>query len=385
MQVAQLEIQQSVIELVDHNLKQAIQRGASDIHWEPFSDHLRIRFRQDGLLHEYGRQALSSSQQITSRLKVLASLDIAEKRLPQDGQFSFLFENNTVDCRVSVCPTLYGEKIVIRLLNNEQQHIKIAALGMEQQQQCSFFNAIEQPQGLILITGPTGSGKTVTLYSALDHLNHIDRNISTIEDPVEIKLHGINQVSVNPKISLDFSAALRAFLRQDPDIIMIGEMRDLETAEIAIKAAQTGHLVLSTLHTNSAAESINRLLNMGIPTYQIVNCFQLIIAQRLVRKLCEHCKIAVKTPPPDLANTKIYSAKQAGCDKCHHGYLGRTAIYEMIPFSYKMKQALLTKTSFTEYLKQHAFQDLKMSGIEKVKAGITSLEEIYRITITDDS
>lgn len=381
----ELEIQPSIINLVEDIINHAIHEKASDIHLEPYVDQLRIRFRIDGLLREYQTLTSQWMLQIISRIKVLASLDISEKRLPQDGHFNWPFNQKNIDCRISTCPTIFGEKIVIRLLDSSQEQFNIAELGMSDAHQTIFLNAIAQPQGLILVTGPTGSGKTVTLYSAINHLNNIERNISTIEDPVEIKLHGINQVSVNPKIGLTFSHALRAFLRQDPDVIMVGEMRDFETAEIAIKAAQTGHLVLSTLHTNSAAESIHRLLNMGIPAYQIVNCFHLIIAQRLARKLCQHCRILQENNLTELPFTTHYTANKKGCHQCHQGYQGRTAIYEMIQFTPTVKNMLLATQSLTALTNNPQFISLRSSGYQKITAGITSLEELYRITIHNET
>ena len=281
-----------IVKFVNKILLEAIKQGASDIHFEPYEREYRIRYRQDGILHEVATPPASLSARITARIKVMSNLDISERRVPQDGGFKMkISKSRSIDFRVSTCPTSGGEKVVMRILDPSSAKLGIEALGFSPVQQAHFVKAIERPQGMILVTGPTGSGKTVTLYTALNILNTIEVNISTAEDPVEIKVPGINQVNINPKAGLTFSGALRSFLRQDPDIIMVGEIRDLETAEIAVKAAQTGHLVLSTLHTNSAAETLNRLVNMGIPTFNIASSVTIIIAQRLARKLCEHCKV----------------------------------------------------------------------------------------------
>jgi len=376
-----VEIQPSMIQLVDDVIYEAIQKKASDIHWEPFSEFLRLRFRCDGFLREIRQLPKSWIPPVISRIKVLASLDIAEKRLPQDGHFNWSFENRLIDCRVSTCPTLYGEKIVIRLLEGQAHAFQIKDLGMSETHETMFLRAITQPQGLILVTGPTGSGKTITLYTALYLLNEIYRNISTIEDPVEIKLHGINQVYVNPKIGFDFSMALRSFLRQDPDVLMVGEIRDIETADIAIRAAQTGHLLLSTLHTNSAAETLHRLLNMGIPFHYLAHCLLLIVAQRLVRKLCLFCRIPMESCEPLLKDKQIYRANTAGCPHCYEGYNGRVALYEMIPFDAQTKELLLKHQSLEPLTKEPSFISLKRAGLLSVSLGETSLEELHRITL----
>ncbi len=359
-----------LIRFVDNILQHAIQQSASDIHIEPFETICRIRYRQDGLLRETAEIPAMLAIRLTSRLKILAKLDISEKRLPQDGRF----QSGTRDIRINTCPTLFGEKIVLRILNPENLTRNLSTLGFTATQLITFTAAISQPQGMILITGPTGSGKTVTLYTALDFLNTPEKNISTVEDPVEIQLKGINQINIHPKIGLHFSTILRTLLRQDPDIIMVGEIRDAETAEIAIQAAQTGHLVFSTLHTNNAYDAIIRLQSMGIPNYNIACSVSLIVAQRLVRKLCESCKhpdsISPATLlsinfPPALLPCIIYSA--VGCQHCFQGYHGRIGIYELLPIN---NQDLTTTTVETS---------LKYAGFEKVAQGITTLIEINRV------
>jgi len=375
-----------IIKLVDQILNEAIDKGASDIHFEPYQNDYRIRFRIDGILHEITKPDSSLAGRLNARLKIISGLDISERRLPQDGRFNF----STRDCRINTCPTLCGEKIVVRILNPDNLLLQIDELGLEKQQQKLFSNTIKRPQGMILVTGPTGSGKTVSLYAALNQLNSIDKNISTVEDPIEIGLHGINQVNINPKIGLNFSTILRAFLRQDPDIIMVGEIRDLETAEIAVKAAQTGHLVLSTLHTNSAAESITRLLNIGIAAFNINNSLTLIIAQRLVRKLCLHCKKQQKIPyqtlleqgftKNEINNLTIYSAH--GCKHCNKGYRGRIGIFEFMLISEQIGQAIIQHKNATQIHNQACREGmitLHESALNKVRHGITSLEEINRV------
>ncbi len=319
----------------------AIKRGASDIHFEPYEKHFRIRLRQDGVLNEIARPPVALSMKVAARLKVMARLDIAERRIPQDGRIKMkLSKNRAIDFRVNTCPTLFGEKVVCRLLDPSSAQLGIDALGYEEHQKQIYLENLAKPYGMILVTGPTGSGKTVSLYTGLNILNTTDRNISTAEDPAEIMVPGINQVNVNPKVGLTFAAALRAFLRQDPDIIMVGEIRDLETAEIAIKAAQTGHLVLSTLHTNDAPKTLTRLVDMGVKPYAIASSVSLIIAQRLARKLCSNCKEPVDIPPEALlkegfthadidAGMTIFTAK--GCTQCTNGYKGRVGIYQVMP------------------------------------------------------
>lgn len=357
-----------VIQLVNHLLHHAQQQGASDLHIEPYQQLFRIRYRQDGLLHEVAELQTYLGLRIITRLKVMADLDIAERRLPQDGHFQInIPDQRTIDIRISTCPTLQGEKIVLRLLDNAKLSLGLHSLGFTFKQKDLFLEKISQPQGLILVTGPTGSGKTVTLYSALDHLNTKEKNILTIEDPVEIQLDGINQVNLNPKAGLDFATLLRAFLRQDPDIIMVGEIRDLETAKTAIQAAQTGHLVLSTIHSNNAAETLIRLVSMGITTDQLASALSLIVAQRLVRKYCNFCKGAL--------------INNHGCKLCHQGYKGRAGIFECLAMSENLIQ-LLMKNRGTALLvkaaKNEGFATLWETGLEKVHRGETSLAELHR-------
>ncbi len=340
-----------VVRYVNKILLDAINGGASDIHLEPYEKIYRIRFRQDGMLHEKASPQVAIAQRLSARIKVMARMNIAERRVPQDGRIKMtLSRNRSIDFRVNTCPTLYGEKIVMRILDPGNAQIGIEALGFNEKQQTVFLEAIAKPYGMILVTGPTGSGKTVTLYTALNLLNKPEVNISTAEDPVEIQVTGINQVNVNPKTGLTFAEALRAFLRQDPDIVMVGEIRDLETAEIAVKAAQTGHLVLSTLHTNDAPQTLTRLANMGIPTYNIASSVNLILAQRLARRLCEHCKQPHDVPKDTLqeegftaaeikAGIEIY--KPVGCDRCTMGYKGRVGIFEVMPVSEAMGRIIM--------------------------------------------
>ena len=325
------------VKFVDQIIIDAIQKKASDIHFEPYEDEFRIRYRQDGLLVEIAKPPLNLANQICARIKIMSNLDIAERRIPQDGRFQMkLAVNHLVDFRVSTCPTVSGEKLVMRILDTDINQLNVDNLGFNEQQKKHFLTSLKKPQGLILITGPTGSGKTVSLYTALTLLNTKEKNISTAEDPVEIKIAGINQVNVNPKTGLTFSNILRSFLRQDPDIIMVGEIRDLETADLAIKAAQTGHLVLSTLHTNSAAHTLTRLANLGIPSFNIANSVSLLVAQRLARRLCEHCKVVRDDLPvsslielgfrvEELSSIKLYKAQ--GCPQCTKGYCGRLGLF----------------------------------------------------------
>ena len=378
----------SIIKFIDQILTDAITKHASDIHFEPYEKFCRIRFRIDGLLHEITKTANSLSQSFSSRLKIMANLDIAEKRLPQDGRFTLKLPNQPQDCRLSICPTIFGEKLVIRILNPSNTTLHIKHLGFNEQEQQLFLKYIQKPQGLILVTGPTGSGKTVTLYTALNILNQAKKNISTVEDPVEINLLGVNQVEINYKIGLDFATVLRALLRQDPDIIMLGEIRDLETAEIAVKAAHTGHLVLATLHTNSAVATLTRLLNMGIPAFNLTTAISLIIAQRLVRKLCIHCKQPQALPANILAannlnkNTIVHTAH--GCKHCNHGYQKRVAIFEMLPITTTISDLIMQNDNISTTAKQiHNlnFTTLHEAALNKVRMGITSLEEVQRIVV----
>jgi len=365
----------SIVKYVEKLFSDAVNKKASDIHLETDINNLRIRFRIDGILYEIARLSKNLAPRIITHLKVMAQLDITEKRLPQDGKLRITISNHSpIDCRISTCPGIIEEKIVLRLLNINTQPLDINMLGFSEKNKTLFFSHLQKPQGMILVTGPTGSGKTVTLYTALHILNNPKINILSAEDPVEITLPGINQVQVNHKIDLTFSAILRAFLRQDPDIIMIGEMRDKETADIAIKASQTGHLVLSTLHTNSAAETLSRLINMGIPVYDIAASLTLIIAQRLVRVLCQHCKIQDHL-------SKSYRAE--GCSKCENGYLGRTGIYEFLPITTQLSEIILQHPDAITLEKQariNGMQTLYEHGLEKIGLGITSLSELSRVT-----
>jgi type IV pilus assembly protein PilB len=381
-----------IVRFVNKILLDAIKRGASDIHIEPYEKNFRIRFRHDGMLHEIASPPAALASRIAARLKVMSRMDIAERRVPQDGRIKMaLSKNRAIDFRVNTCPTLFGEKIVLRILDPTSAQIGIERLGFEPEQQQNFLKAISKPYGMILVTGPTGSGKTVTLYTGLNLLNQPDVNISTAEDPVEITVPGINQVNVNVKTGLTFAEALRAFLRQDPDIIMVGEIRDLETAEIAVKAAQTGHLVLSTLHTNDAPQTLNRLLQMGIPAFNIASSVLLIMAQRLTRRLCEQCKRIEDLPrdvllqagfkEQDLDGFVVYGP--VGCEKCVKGYKGRVGIYQVMPITETLNRIILeggNVMQLAEQSKREGVSDLRESGLKKVKAGITSLEEIDRVT-----
>lgn len=362
---------ETLIESVNQIIDDAIKQSVSDIHIEPFATTCRIRYRCDGLLYEKMSLTNEFTMRIIMRLKVMAKLDITEHRFPQDGRFQY----QSTDIRINSCPTLFGEKIVLRLLNTNKQCLHIHSLGFSDTQIKLYIEKISQPHGMIIVTGPTSSGKTLTLYSALNHLNQIEKNITTIEDPIEIQLSGINQMSTQSKISLDFVTLLRAILRQDPDIIMIGEIRDPETAAISIQAASTGHLVLCSLHTNSAAETIPRLISLGISPLHIASSVSLIIAQRLIRKLCPHCK----QPNPDQTT---YSA--VGCQSCLNGYDGRTGIFELMPINKKMNECILTGAN-TNSIKNVMLEDghnlLYQSAYAKVLAGITSLDEINRILI----
>lgn len=383
-----------IVKFVNRLLVNAIHRGASDIHFEPYENTFRIRLRIDGILLEVARPPFAMRARLATRLKVMARLDISERRLPQDGAIKLrLSEDQTIDFRVNSLPTIYGEKIVLRILDPLSASKGIDDLGFTAEQKALYERALAQPQGMILATGPTGSGKTVTLYTGLSILNTSERNISTAEDPVEIKLPGMNQLNVLPAIGLDFANALRAFLRQDPDVVMVGEIRDLETAEIAIKASQTGHLVLSTVHTNSAAETFNRLRNMGIAPFNIASSISLVIAQRLVRKLCLQCKQPAEIPRDillkegigneALAEAKLFRA--VGCRHCTLGYKGRVGIYELVPISKEISRLILQGCDSPEIAAQarrEGHRELRHHGLLKVLEGVTSLEEINRITTT---
>jgi type IV pilus assembly protein PilB len=383
-----------IVRFVNKLMLDAIRRGASDIHFEPYEKMYRIRFRMDGVLKEIAQPPVQLAAKLAARLKVMSRLDIAERRVPQDGRIKMrLSKNRAIDFRVSSCPTLYGEKIVMRILDPSQAQLGIDALGYEPKQKELYVKYLAKPQGMILVTGPTGSGKTVSLYTGLHILNREDTNISTAEDPSEINLPGVNQVNVNPKVGLTFAAAMRAFLRQDPDVIMVGEIRDLETAEIAIKAAQTGHLVLSTLHTNDAPQTLTRLIDMGVKPYAIATSVSLIIAQRLARKLCSNCKVPMDVPREALmkegfqttdieVGMRIFGPK--GCANCTDGYKGRVGIYQVMPITDSIARLILAGGSAVDISDQSAkegFWDLRRSGLEKVKSGMTSLEEINSVTI----
>ena len=381
-----------VVRFVNKVLLDAINTGSSDIHFEPYEKIYRVRYRRDGILKEIASPPVALSRRIAARVKVLARLDISERRVPQDGRMKMkLSKNRAIDFRVNTCPTLFGEKIVLRILDPTSAQLGIDALGYEEDQKQLYLEALAQPQGMILVTGPTGSGKTVSLYTGLNILNTEDRNISTAEDPAEINLPGINQVNVDNKVGLTFSSALKAFLRQDPDVIMVGEIRDLETGEIAIKAAQTGHLVLSTLHTNDAPQTLSRMINMGIAPFNIASSVSLIIAQRLARRLCNNCKKPADIPhealleegfkEEDLTGLKVY--KPVGCDQCDNGYKGRVGIYQVMPISDEMARIIMAGGNAIELADQaqkEGIRDLRQSGLIKVKQGVTSLEEVNRVT-----
>ncbi len=383
-----------VVRFVQGMLLDAIRTGASDLHFEPYETTYRVRFRRDGVLQEVAAPPPSIANKITARLKVMADLDIAEKRVPQDGRIKLkVSDTKAIDFRVNSMPTLWGEKIVLRILDSSAAKLNIDVLGFEPKQKQDYLNAISKPQGMVLVTGPTGSGKTVSLYTGLSILNKPTVNISTAEDPVEINLMGINQVNVNPKTGLDFAAALKAFLRQDPDIIMVGEIRDITTGEIAVKAAQTGHLVLSTLHTNDVPQTIARLVNIGIPSYNIAAATNLIMAQRLARRLCPHCKVrdrrhshdelvALGFPEDEIDELRIYGPK--GCDRCsYQGYRGRAGVYQVVPISEALSDLILHNAPAAEIEAQcqkEGYWDLRQSALNKVKQGIISIEEVLRVT-----
>jgi len=381
-----------VVRFVNKMLLDAIKSGSSDLHFEPYEKTYRVRFRTDGILREIARPPIQLAPRISARLKVMAGLDISERRKPQDGRIKMrISKSKSIDFRVNTCPTLWGEKIVMRILDASSAQMGIDALGYEEAQKELYLAALKQPQGMILVTGPTGSGKTVSLYTGLNILNTVDVNISTAEDPVEINLEGINQVNVNPKQGMDFTAALKAFLRQDPDIIMVGEIRDLDTASIAVKAAQTGHMVMSTLHTNSAAETLTRLRNMGVPSFNIATSVNLIIAQRLARKLCTSCKkevqipretlIAEGFPEEQIGKFKVYGP--VGCENCNNGYKGRVGIYEVVKNTPALQRIIMEEGNsidISAQMRKDGFNDLRTSALLKVMQGVTSLEEVNRVT-----
>jgi type IV pilus assembly protein PilB len=385
-----------IVRFVNKVMLDAIRRGASDIHFEPFEKIYRVRLRMDGVLKEIAQPPVQLAPKLSARLKVMSRLDIAERRIPQDGRIKMkLSKNRAIDFRVSTCPTLFGEKIVLRILDPAQAALGIDSLGYEPFQKDLYTKYLAKPQGMILVTGPTGSGKTVSLYTGLNILNREDTNISTAEDPAEINLPGVNQVNVNPKVGLTFASAMRAFLRQDPDVIMVGEIRDLETAEIAIKAAQTGHLVLSTLHTNDAPQTLTRMVDMGVKPYAIATSVSLIIAQRLARRLCNHCKTQVDIPKEALLKEgftdtdvaqglKIFGPSSKGCSNCTDGYKGRVGIYQVLPVTEAIARIILTGGSAVEIGAQAGKEgvwDLRRAGLEKVKNGLTSLEEVNSVTV----
>ncbi len=384
-----------IVRFVNKVLLDAIKSGASDLHFEPYEKAYRIRFRTDGVLHEVTRPPLALGPKLAARLKVMSKMDISERRVPQDGRIKMkLSKTKAIDFRVNTLPTLWGEKVVMRILDPSSAQMGIDALGYEDYQKEMYMKALHQPQGMILVTGPTGSGKTVSLYTGLNILNTDERNISTAEDPVEINLEGINQVNVNIKVGLGFSEALRAFLRQDPDIIMVGEIRDLETANIAIKAAQTGHMVMSTLHTNSAPETLTRMLNMGVPAFNLATSVNLIIAQRLARRLCPACKQPATDIPESvmqeeglldcgIPREEITLFKPVGCDLCNKGYKGRVGVYEVVRITPRISRIIMEEGNsiqIAEAAKAEGFYDLRISGLRKCAWGLTSLEEINRVT-----
>ena len=381
---------QPIVKFVHKMIFDAVQRGASDIHFEPYEKSYRVRYRIDGVLCEVATPPQSIKDKVAARIKVVAKLDITEKRVPQDGRLRLrLAQNQIIDFRVSTLPTAYGEKIVLRILDRQTVSLEITALGLEDEQQKILIASVSRPYGMVLVTGPTGSGKTVTLYSCLNLLNNASRNISTAEDPIEIPLLGINQVAINDKTGLNFAVALRAFLRQDPDVIMVGEIRDHETADIALKAAQTGHLVLSTLHTNDAASALIRLVNMGVPSYNVGDAILAIVAQRLVRKLCPQCKDLAAYAKNVLLAAGFGAAEvkngwqpfvARGCYACHGtGYQGRIGVFEVMPISQSLKRLILrnvTSLELANQARQEGVLSLRQSGLQKVQSGLSSLAEI---------
>ncbi len=383
-----------VVKFVNKMLVDAIRMGASDLHFEPYEKTYRVRFRVDGVMQKMANPPVQLAGKIAARLKVMSQMDISERRVPQDGRIKLkLSKNKAIDFRVNSLPTLFGEKIVLRILDPSSAMLGIEALGYEPDQKEMFLEALHKPQGMLLITGPTGSGKTVSLYTGINILNTGATNISTAEDPVEINLEGINQVNVNPKVGLTFANALKSFLRQDPDIVMVGEIRDLETAEIAIKAAQTGHMVLSTLHTNSAPETLTRLRNMGVASFNIATSVNLVIAQRLARRLCKNCKKPINVPrqsllelgfqDADLDNTDNVIYEPVGCNECREGYKGRVGIYEVMKVSPDISRIIMedgNAIDIKDAALKNGFRDLRRSGILKVLQGVTSIQEMMRVT-----
>lgn len=384
-----------IVKFINKVLLDAIKSGASDIHFEPYEKSFRVRFRRDGILVEVARPPASLATRMSARLKVMSKMDISERRVPQDGRIKMrISKTRAIDFRVNSLPTLFGEKIVLRILDPSSAKLGIDALGYEEDQKSIYTSALDQPQGMILVTGPTGSGKTVSLYTGLNILNTEERNISTAEDPVEINLEGINQVNMNTKVGLTFAEALRSFLRQDPDVVMVGEIRDLETAEIAIKAAQTGHLVLSTLHTNSAPETLTRLLNMGVPAFNVATSVSVIIAQRLARRLCKVCKTPAKDLPRDVLEDEGFGDigipweemeiyQPVGCEHCNNGYKGRVGVYEVVRITDAIARIIMeggNSIQIADQARKEGFNNLRTSALRKVAAGFISLEEANRVT-----
>ncbi|XID74672.1 type IV-A pilus assembly ATPase PilB [Alkanindiges sp. WGS2144] len=382
-----------IVKFVNKLLLDAIRMGASDLHFEPYEKIYRVRYRVDGVMREIARPPVQLASRLAARLKVMSQMDISEKRIPQDGRIKLkISKTKAIDFRVNSLPTLFGEKLVLRILDPSSAMLGIDALGYEPEQKNLFMEALDKPQGMLLITGPTGSGKTVSLYTGLNILNTVENNISTAEDPVEINLEGINQVNVNPRVGLTFASALKSFLRQDPDIIMVGEIRDLETAEIAVKAAQTGHMVLSTLHTNSAPETLTRLRNMGVPSFNIATSVNLVIAQRLARRLCKNCKKPAEIPQQSLLELGFTEADLAsgftvyqpvGCSECRDGYKGRVGIYEVMKVNSEIARIIMEDGNAIEIAdasQRAGFDNLRRSGLKKVMQGVTSLQEVNRVT-----
>lgn len=381
-----------IVRFVQQMLLSAIKKGASDLHFEPYERTYRVRFRIDGVLQTMSKPPIQLAPKISARLKILGNLDISERRVPQDGRIKLrISRNKAIDFRMNTLPTLFGEKVVLRILDPSSAKMGIDALGYEEDQKQIFMDALARPQGMILVTGPTGSGKTVSLYTGINIVNQEGVNISTAEDPVEINLEGINQVNVNTRVGLDFSSALRAFLRQDPDVIMVGEIRDLDTASIAIKAAQTGHMVMSTLHTNSASETLTRLLNMGVPSFNLATTINVIIAQRLARRLCSQCKEPADIPEEVLrkegfSDDMIREAtlyRPVGCNACNKGYKGRVGVYEVVRITPAVSRIIMEEGNSLELdaqFRKEGFNDLRRSGLVKAAQGVTSLEEINRVT-----
>ena len=381
-----------IVKFINKMLLDAIKMGSSDLHFEPYEKRYRVRYRTDGVLHEVSSPPVNLAGKIAARLKVMSKMDISERRIPQDGRIKMkISKNKAIDFRVNTLPTLFGEKIVLRILDPSSAQLGIDMLGYEPEQKALYMEALGKPQGMILVTGPTGSGKTVSLYTGLNILNVEGTNISTAEDPVEINLEGINQVNVNARVGLDFASALRSFLRQDPDVVMVGEIRDLETASIAIKAAQTGHMVMSTLHTNSAPETLTRLANMGVPNFSIATSVSLIIAQRLARRLCSNCKVPADIPKQalleagfkeeQLETAEIF--KPVGCDSCKEGFKGRVGIYEVVKITDSISRIIMENGNaiqIADAARKEGFNDLRTSALMKVAQGITSLEEANRVT-----